>query len=105
MKSTRSFARMFAPGIVLIITLAFGHGAGSGTVHLAAGSTLTVAGLPPTTSPPAEHWAMVAWGTVVSAIVSFLVVKWLLRFVQSHTFEGFGWYRIAAGLAILLFFL
>jgi undecaprenyl-diphosphatase len=47
-------------------------------------------------------WSMVALGTVVSAIVSFVVVKWLLRFVQTHTFVGFGWYRILAGGLLLL---
>ena len=48
---------------------------------------------------------MVLLGTVVAAIVSFVAVKWLLRYVQSHTFNAFGWYRIAAGglvLALLL---
>jgi undecaprenyl-diphosphatase len=47
-------------------------------------------------------WAMVALGTSVSAVVSFVAVKWLLRFVQTHTFVGFGWYRILAGGLLLL---
>ena len=50
----------------------------------------------------AENWNMLALATIVSAIVSFAAVKWLLRFVQSHTFVGFGWYRILAG-GFLLF--
>jgi len=50
---------------------------------------------------PAEHWGMVGLGTIVSAAVSFVVVRWLLRFVQTHTFTGLGWYRVAAGLAML----
>jgi undecaprenyl-diphosphatase len=41
--------------------------------------------------------------TLVSAVVSFIAVKWLLRFVQSHSFVGFGIYRIALGLGLLLF--
>jgi undecaprenyl-diphosphatase len=28
-------------------------------------------------------------------------VKWLLRYVQTHTFNAFGWYRIALAIAIL----
>lgn len=40
--------------------------------------------------------------TIVSAITAFLVVKWLLKFVQSHTFVGFGYYRIVLGIVILL---
>jgi undecaprenyl-diphosphatase len=40
------------------------------------------------------EWPMVALGFAVAAIVSFATVKWLLRFVQTHTFLAFGWYRI-----------
>jgi len=47
-----------------------------------------------------EHWGMVLLGFVVSAVISFIVVKWLLRYVQTHTFTAFGWYRI--GLAVLI---
>lgn len=49
-----------------------------------------------------ENWPMVALGFVASAIVSFIAVKWLLRYIQTHTFEAFGWYRIALGLVVLL---
>jgi undecaprenyl-diphosphatase len=34
-------------------------------------------------------------------VVSFIAVKWLLRFVQSHTFIGFGIYRIILGVLLL----
>lgn len=47
-----------------------------------------------------EEWGMVALGFVVSAVVSFAAVKWLLGYIQTHTFEIFGWYRIA--LAVIL---
>ncbi len=50
-----------------------------------------------------ENWGMVALGTLVAAVVSFVAVKWLLRYVQTHTFNAFGWYRIA--LAMMIFFL
>ncbi len=43
-------------------------------------------------------WSMVALGTLVSAVVAFLVVRWVLRWVQTHTFIAFGWYRVALGL-------
>jgi len=49
-----------------------------------------------------ENWSMVALGFVSSAIVSFVAVKWLLRYVQTHTFVAFGWYRIALGAVVLL---
>jgi undecaprenyl-diphosphatase len=53
--------------------------------------------------PSPEHTAasMVVLGTVVSAIVAFIAVRWLLRFIQTHTFVGFGWYRIALGLLMV----
>jgi undecaprenyl-diphosphatase len=43
---------------------------------------------------------MVLLGFLISAVVSFIAVKWLLRYVQTHTFTAFGWYRI--GLAVLI---
>ncbi len=50
-----------------------------------------------------ENWSMVILCTLVSAVVSFIAVRWLLRYIQTHTFTAFGWYRIAIGLACLLF--
>jgi undecaprenyl-diphosphatase len=52
-----------------------------------------------------ENWSMVALAFVVAAIVSFIAVKWLLRYVQTHTFVAFGWYRIilAAAVGLLLY--
>ena len=50
---------------------------------------------------PGENWSMVLLGTIIAAIVSFAAVKWLLRFVQTHTFVSFGWYRIALAIVIL----
>jgi undecaprenyl-diphosphatase len=49
-----------------------------------------------------ENWTTVTLATVIAAITAFVVVKWLLRFVQTHTFIGFGWYRIGLGILILL---
>lgn len=48
------------------------------------------------------NWGLLLLGSVVGAIVAFAAVKWLLRFVQTHTFVGFGWYRIILGIAMLL---
>jgi len=53
---------------------------------------------------PQEDWGLLLLGTVVSAIVSFIVVKWLIRFVQSHTFEGFALYRILVGGVLIWYF-
>ncbi len=54
---------------------------------------------PPPNAVP-ENWSMVLLAFVVSAIVSFIAVRWLLRYIQTHTFVIFGWYRI--GLAALI---
>lgn len=40
-------------------------------------------------------------GALVSAIVAWISIRWLLRYVASHTYVTFGIYRILAGLAIL----
>jgi undecaprenyl-diphosphatase len=46
-------------------------------------------------------WGMIALGTVVAALAALVAVRWLLRFIRTHTFMGFGWYRVALGLVIL----
>jgi undecaprenyl-diphosphatase len=53
---------------------------------------------------PHESWGLVLLGTLVSAVMAFIVVKWLIRFVQGHTFKGFAAYRIAMGAAMLWYF-
>jgi len=54
---------------------------------------------------PKEDWGVLLFTTVVAAVVSFIAVKWLLRYVQTHTFNLFACYRIALALVIFLFFL
>ncbi len=67
---------------------------------LAAGALETVQALRHPAGPPTE-WGLLALGTLVSAVTAFLVVRWLLRWVQTHDFVVFGWYRIALGLVML----
>ncbi len=55
----------------------------------------------PVMGAPKEDWGMLLLTTAVAAVVSFIAVKWLLRYVQTHTFNAFGWYRIALAIAIL----
>jgi len=43
-----------------------------------------------------------AVGSVTAFIAAFLCVRWLLRYVATHDFTPFAWYRIAFGLIILL---
>ncbi len=46
-------------------------------------------------------WEVLAVGFTVSFIAAYASVRWLLRFVQTHTFTGFGWYRIVLGCGVL----
>ena len=57
----------------------------------------------PVDGRPPENWELVLLATAVAALVSFLAVRWLLRYVQTHTFNAFGWYRIALAMVILIF--
>ncbi|MDB5987497.1 MAG: pyrophosphate phosphatase [Nevskia sp.] len=50
-----------------------------------------------------ENWGDLAIAFVVSTVVAFIAVKWLLRYIQSHRFTVFAAYRIALGAALLLF--
>jgi undecaprenyl-diphosphatase len=51
---------------------------------------------------PHENWGLLLLATVIAAVVSFIAVKWLLRYVQTHTFNAFGWYRIVLAIAIFI---
>jgi undecaprenyl-diphosphatase len=43
-----------------------------------------------------------ALGFVVSAVVAFIAVKWLLVFIRTHRFTSFAWYRLVAGAGLLI---
>ena len=49
-----------------------------------------------------EAWDQVAVATVGAGVTGFIVVKWLLGYIKSHSFNGFAWYRIALGALLLL---
>ncbi len=51
-----------------------------------------------------EDWLMLGLASLVAGLVSFLTVKWLLCYVQAHSFAAFGVYRILTG-ALLLWIL
>ncbi len=42
-----------------------------------------------------------AVGMMVSFATAFLCVRWLLRYIASHDFTPFAWYRIAFGIVVL----
>jgi undecaprenyl-diphosphatase len=41
-------------------------------------------------------------GTIAAFVSAFLCVRWLLRYISSHDFSLFAWYRIVFGLFVLL---
>ena len=49
-----------------------------------------------------DDWSLWAVGASTSFIATFICMRWLLRFVSTHSFVGFAWYRIVFGLVILL---
>jgi undecaprenyl-diphosphatase len=55
---------------------------------------------PDLTVEPASELAL---GFVVSAVVAFAAVKWLLGYIRTHRFSAFAWYRIALGALLLAF--
>ena len=41
-------------------------------------------------------------GFIVSFLAAWVCVRWLLRFISTHSFELFAWYRIAFGIVVLV---
>ena len=48
-----------------------------------------------------EDLQMVAVGLVVSFFSALVVIRWLVRYVATHDFRPFAWYRIAFGAVVL----
>lgn len=46
---------------------------------------------------------LLAAGFVAAFITALVVVKWLLNYLETHTLNMFGWYRIILGLLLLMF--
>ena len=49
-----------------------------------------------------EDWSALGVAFTASALTAFVAVKWLLRYIQSHRFTAFAAYRLALGVALLL---
>jgi undecaprenyl-diphosphatase len=49
----------------------------------------------------ADDVGMWTVGLVVSFASAFLVIRWLIRYVATHDFRWFAWYRIAFGVIVL----
>lgn len=49
-----------------------------------------------------ENWPALGLAFTASAVTAFIVVKWLLHYIQSHRFTAFAGYRLVVGTALLL---
>lgn len=49
----------------------------------------------------ADDLGMWVVGFIAAFVSAFLCVRWLLRYISSHDFTLFAWYRIAFGIAVL----
>ncbi len=49
-----------------------------------------------------HNLTLFAIGFIFSFVSAFFCVRWLLRFVSQHNFNGFAWYRIVFGVIILV---
>ena len=52
----------------------------------------------------ANEWGILLVGTVVSFLVSLFAIKFLMNYIKKHDFKAFGWYRIALGVIVILYF-
>jgi undecaprenyl-diphosphatase len=52
-----------------------------------------------------EEWTVLAIGNIVAFIVALLAIKGFIGFLNKNGFKLFGWYRIIAGLIIILLIL
>lgn len=52
-----------------------------------------------------HEWALLIVGSVVSFLVAYAVIAFLMNFVRRHSFAVFGYYRIVLGAVVLLLFL
>ena len=54
------------------------------------------------TSRAASGWGPTIVATIVSFVVAFIAIAWLLRYVAHHNFSIFIVYRVVLGLLILV---
>jgi undecaprenyl-diphosphatase len=50
----------------------------------------------------ADDLGMFAVGLTVSFASAFVVIRWLIRYVATHDFKPFAWYRIVFGIFVLI---
>ena len=48
--------------------------------------------------------AILGAGMVVAFVVSVIVIRFLMGYIRKHDFKSFGWYRIALGALVIVYF-
>lgn len=48
--------------------------------------------------------AVLLIGMIVSFVVSYYAIKFLIQYIQKNDFKPFGWYRIILGIVVILYF-
>lgn len=51
------------------------------------------------------EWIYMIFGMVLAFLVSIVVIRYLIKYLQTNDFTAFGYYRIALGLVVLIYFL
>ena len=51
-----------------------------------------------------EEWTALGVGFAVTFLVSLCTVSWLMNFIKRHTFQFFGWYRMALAIVVAVCF-
>jgi undecaprenyl-diphosphatase len=49
-----------------------------------------------------HEWQLLAVGLVTSFVTALVTVRWLLRYIETHTFASFGLYRIIAAIVLAI---
>ncbi|MBC8546916.1 undecaprenyl-diphosphate phosphatase [Clostridiaceae bacterium NSJ-31] len=51
-----------------------------------------------------DEWVILVLGMAVAYVVSVLAIKFLMGYIKKHDFKVFGWYRIALGAVLAIYF-
>lgn len=51
------------------------------------------------------EWIILLIGMITAFVVSILVIKLLMEYIRKHDFKIFGWYRIALGIIVIIYFI
>lgn len=53
----------------------------------------------------ASEAVVLAAGMISAFLVSILAIRFLMNYIKKHDFQAFGWYRIALGAVVLVYFI